>query len=159
MHSEIGKIYGDRVRVRACGLCWRDSNSLLLINHKRLTKGDFWAPPGGGVEFGQTCPEALKREFEEETGLIVKVGKFLFVSEFIRPPLHAVELFFDVTIEGGELRKGFDPEMTAQHQIIEDIRFVPFENILRMPREERHGILSHFDSAGALKNARGYFTS
>src|SRR6478735_2451882 len=91
--SEITQKYGNRVRLRACGLCWR-GNALLMVNHKFLTSGDFWAPPGGGVEFGQPSQEALAREFKEETNVTIAAGSLLFTCEFIKPPLHAVELFF-----------------------------------------------------------------
>jgi len=33
--------------------------------------------PGGHVEFGESAPEALRREMKEETGADVKVGEFL----------------------------------------------------------------------------------
>jgi 8-oxo-dGTP diphosphatase len=114
---EIAEIYGNKVRIRVCGLCWQD-DSLLLVMH-RMTSGNFWGPPGGGVEFGELLENALKREILEETGLQVDIGKFLFGCEFIKHPLHAVELFFEVKKTGGMLKKGDDPEF----QIIEKVQF------------------------------------
>ena len=103
MTPEIAEIYGNRVRIRVCGLCWQEG-SLLLIKHKMGPEG-FWAPPGGGLEYGESLEDTLRREFLEETGLDVVSEKFLFGCEFIKPPLHAVELFFNVRIVGGKLKK------------------------------------------------------
>jgi 8-oxo-dGTP diphosphatase len=36
-----------------------------------------WEFPGGKVDFNETPQEAIKREFEEETGTIIKVKKLL----------------------------------------------------------------------------------
>src|SRR5688572_14409935 len=107
--KEIAKKYGNRVRIRACGLCWKD-NSLLMVNHKGLTEGDFWAPPGGGVEFGQHATDALIREFEEETSIAIRPGNLLFTVEFMKPPLHAIELFFEAIHLHGDPITGIDPE-------------------------------------------------
>src|SRR5258706_6221691 len=102
MDQEISTLYGQRVRVRTCGLCWKN-NHLLMVNHSSINDKNFWAPPGGGVEFGETAIEALVREFTEETAITVKVGEFKFVSEFLKEPLHAIELFFEVFYESGEV--------------------------------------------------------
>src|SRR5688572_17010203 len=104
MESEIAKIYGNRLRVRVCGICW-ENDRLLLVNHQ-MPNGDFWAPPGGGLEFGEEAADALKREFKEEANLDIDVGSYLFGCEFIRQPLHAIELFFDVKAVGGLLKTG-----------------------------------------------------
>src|SRR5687767_8644102 len=101
MDAELAKIYGNKVRVRACGICWKDDR-LLLVNHKGITSSDFWAPPGGGVDFEESIETTLKKEFEEETGLIIKPGDFLFGCELIQKPIHAVELFFETQITGGD---------------------------------------------------------
>ena len=70
---------------------------MLLVNHHSLNKGnDFWAPPGGGMDFGQSAEENLQREFLEDTGLKVDVEKFLCIHEYLKAPLHAIELIFKV---------------------------------------------------------------
>ena len=110
MNPEIAEVYGNKVRIRVCGLCWK-GESVLMVKHKFGEK-DFWAPPGGGVEFGESIHSALKREFLEETGLQVNVQKFLFGCEFVKASLHAIELFFEVEWVSGELIKGDDPELS-----------------------------------------------
>jgi 8-oxo-dGTP diphosphatase len=101
--------------------------------------GEFWSPPGGGLEFGETIEDCLKREFLEETNTIISVGKFLTIREFMKPPLHAIELFYEVKIKSGIVQKGFDPEM--EEQIIKDIQWISFEEILAKTETDFHEIL------------------
>jgi ADP-ribose pyrophosphatase YjhB (NUDIX family) len=111
-----------------------------LINHTGLNESDeFWSPPGGGLQFGETIEECLKREFLEETNTVVSVGKFLKIREFIEPPLHAIELYYEVIIESGNVEKGFDPEMGEQ--IIKDIQWLNFEEVLRKGEGNFSGVL------------------
>ncbi|MGD1843339.1 MAG: NUDIX domain-containing protein, partial [Thermonemataceae bacterium] len=106
--EEILARFGNQLRVRVCGICVQD-NQLLLVKHQGLQQGYLWAPPGGGMQFGESAETCLVREFEEETGLQIAVEQFLFVHEFLRPPLHGIELFFTVTVKQGTLRIGYDP--------------------------------------------------
>jgi len=152
MDAEITKIYGKRLRVRVCGLCW-DSDKLLLVNHKSLNNTNFWAPPGGGVEFGETLEIGLKREFLEETGIEIGSLKFAFGCEFIKDPLHAIELFFSVNRTGGELISGYDPEF----QVIQDVKFVSDDEIQRIPADELHGIFRIARSASNLNLLSGFY--
>lgn len=156
MYPEIGKIYGNRVRIRACGICWEE-DKLLMVNHIGLTEGNFWAPPGGGVNFGDTVPGTLEREIGEETGLSVSVGPFLCVCEFLKAPLHAVELFFEVFVTGGTIKTGYDPELPPGGQIISAVTFMPFDAIRRLKKEERHALFEIFDTPESLKKATGYW--
>jgi 8-oxo-dGTP diphosphatase len=152
MEREIGKIYGNKIRVRVCGLCWRN-DQLLLVNHKGITATDFWAPPGGGLVFGEPVEACLKKEFMEETGLDISAGPFLFGCEFIQKPLHAIELFFNVSVKGGALKKGNDPELP----IITEVRFVSPSGLAKIPPGALHGIFSLVQTVEELKTLTGFF--
>jgi 8-oxo-dGTP diphosphatase len=130
----INQIYGNRLRVRACGICFRE-DKILLVEHCGMNESNsFWCSPGGGVEFGETAEECLIREFEEETGLDIAVKKLLFVNEFIKSPLHAVELFFDVEVIGGDLKIGSDPELN----IIKNVKWLSLKEISAIPEKQKH---------------------
>ena len=144
--KEVARLYGNRLRVRVCGICI-ENDQILLLSHRGIGNTDtFWCPPGGGVQFEETTHEALQREFIEETGLEVTIGDLLFVNEFMKPPLHALELFFEVKITGGRLRLGIDPEMTADSQIIQEVRWMYFEEIKKYPTDEVHSLFEYCDS-------------
>jgi 8-oxo-dGTP diphosphatase len=156
MDPEIVKIYGNRLRTRVCGICWNADGALLMVNHKMDVNRHFWAPPGGGLEYGYTAAEALIREFKEETGLSIKVGKLLFTCEVLKQPIHAIELFFEINNATGKVQPGIDPEMSLEKQIIEDARFMPFTEIMMLPEQERHGIFNLAQSAAEFNNLSGY---
>ena len=157
MNEDIKSIYGNRIRVRACGIAIRD-NAILLVKHEGIgRKNVLWAPPGGGVEPGESSQEALKREFFEETGLDVEVGDFIFINEFIEKPLHAIELFFQVNIPDEVPQLGADPEMTHEKQILKEIKFVTFQELAVMDNEILHNALHYVDGPESLLNMYGYF--
>jgi 8-oxo-dGTP diphosphatase len=131
--SAVHRTYGNQLRVRVCGICVQE-DKILLINHSGMNEsGEFWSPPGGGLQFGETIEDCLKREFLEETNTIISVGKFLKVNEFLEPPLHAIELFYEVKIVAGEMQVGFDPEM--EQQIIKEVKWLNFKEILQKEEE------------------------
>ena len=149
--------YGKKLRIRVCGICI-DENKILLVRHQMGQKNDtFWSPPGGGMVYGQSAEQNLKREFLEETGLTIDVDRFLFIHEFLAPPLHAVELFFEVRITGGELKVGIDPEMSTADQIIREVRFVDFGEITRSEKKHYHNIFTMADSDEKILQLKGYY--
>ena len=152
MHEEIAKIYGERLRIRVCGLLF-DDEQLLLVNHHGLNTGDFWAPPGGGIEYGEPIDLALTREFVEETGLSIAVHQFAFGCELIREPLHAIELFFWVQRTGGHLIPGHDPEV----QIISGSRFFHPGDLQTMDTATLHGILQIARSKQDFQQLTGFY--
>lgn len=156
MPETIQNVYGNKVRTRICGVCI-DHDAILMVNHKGLSNGSFWAPPGGAIEYNESCHQALEREFKEETNLSVSVQEFLFVCEFIESPLHAIELFFEVKLLGGELKRGEDPEMNSADQIITDVQFFPWQKIREMPAKELHGIFKYAPDPCEIRDLRGYF--
>lgn len=56
----------------------KNRNKVLLC--KNLKKGHYFLP-GGHIEFDENVRDALKREFYEETGLSLKISKFLGILE------------------------------------------------------------------------------
>lgn len=155
--SEIIANFGHQLRVRVSGICFFE-DKILLVKHLHLGKGEYlWAPPGGGLHFGESAEDCLKREFWEETGLIIKVEKFLFIHEFLAPPLHAVELFFAVKIVSGELKTGFDPEMSQKSQIIQDVDFLDWENICQENPLHLHAIFGKVQQLSDILQLKGYF--
>ncbi|MEP0547137.1 MAG: NUDIX hydrolase [Rhodothermales bacterium] len=168
--SHITEAYGNRVRVRVGGLLFDDEaapSSVLLVEHAAMhtnANGEappFWIAPGGGVDFGEALPEALRREVEEETGLRVHVGPLRYVLDFIRPPLHAVSFYFHCTIDGGTLRTGADPEL-GERQLIRSVDYVSFERLPglniypkgfaeRLPADARTGFPNGITYLGTLR--------
>ncbi|MBX9852798.1 MAG: NUDIX domain-containing protein [Cytophagaceae bacterium] len=157
LQKEIEKTFGNRLRLRVCGICIEQNKILLIKHHSLGEKGILWAPPGGGVSFGENAETSLMREFKEETGLDVRVSKFLFVHEFLNKPLHALELFFEVKITGGKMSKGSDPEMSKENQIIHDLKYFSFSEIKKEDPAIFHNILNLASDNGELLALNGYF--
>lgn len=156
MEQEILASFGNRLRVRVCGVCIKEGK-ILLIKHINIGEaGYLWSPPGGGLKFGETVEACLKREFLEETHLSIKVEKFLFVHEFLEPPLHAIELFFQVSISEGTLKLGKDPEMQENKQILEEVAFCSIEKILSEPKDCLHQVLRQISSFEELLKCTGF---
>lgn len=155
MASEVQQYYGNKIRVRVCGLCIVDEK-ILLINHSGITKTNFWSPPGGGLNFEESAEACLKREFWEETGLQVEVKDFLFACEFIKAPLHAVELFFSVRAITNQLKTGGDPE-PGSPSIIEETKFLSWAEVANIPSNELHGIFRFVDRPENVDKLRGFF--
>ena len=148
--------FGNRLRTRVCGVCVKDQK-ILMVKHAGLGKTHLWAPPGGGVKYAESLEIALKREFLEETGLEIKIEKYLFTHEFLTPPLHAIELFFKVKIIGGELKIGIDPEM-KEEQIIEQVSFQAYDLLMSDLKENLHPAMRNIKSLEELLNMTGLYT-
>ncbi len=157
MQGEIKKTYGEKLRVRVCGVCIK-GDQILLVKHRHLGKsGTLWAPPGGGMEYGEDAHSALVREFKEETGLDIAVDQFLFVHEYLDLPLHGMELFFSVKIIGGELELGKDPEFEHTAQLLSDVSFQNLKKLQLADNESLHYVLQNAKDLETLINQKGYF--
>lgn len=153
MHQEAVNLYGNHLRVRVCGI-YIEKNKILLVKHHALQEdGFFWAPPGGGLQFGETIDSALTREFIEETGFTVEKGKLITVTEYLNLPLHAVELFFEVKVIHGELIQGKDPEISADNQLISEVKMLSLLEIEYLQKElsPKHRFHKVIDDIQALK--------
>lgn len=59
--------------------------------------GDWWCLPGGTVDAGEALEASLEREMYEETAITPKVGKLLYVHQFMFKDKEQLEFFFHVT--------------------------------------------------------------
>ncbi|MCF2444208.1 NUDIX hydrolase [Dyadobacter sp. CY345] len=155
----LQNLYGNKLRVRVCGICIQD-DQILLVRHNFVgSENIFWSPPGGGMEFGESAPAVVAREFFEETGLVVEVGQMLFVNELILPPLHAVEIFFHVEIVSGSLTKGFDPEFSAENQILQEVSYLTMKEVKQLPENHVHNVFQKCKTLEDLLLLQGYMTN
>jgi len=129
-----------RARVRAAAII-RKNDDVLLVRHTKdgMT---YWLLPGGGVKFGETVEEALRREVKEETGLEVSVKELVLAHDSIPPDIHRhiINLYFTADLKGGELVCGSDPRLS-------EARFVPITELKELSfvpdvREQIAGILN-----------------
>ncbi|WP_299821659.1 NUDIX hydrolase [uncultured Pontibacter sp.] len=149
--------YAEKLRVRVCGICIKNDKLLLVQHDHTIGNKALWAPPGGGLHYGETMQQCLKREVLEETGLQVEVNRFLFMNEFLQPPLHALEFFFEVSITAGEPVTGTDPEAPADQQLIKQVKWLPIKEILAIPLQDKHKVLQYLISLDDLLGQDHYF--
>lgn len=87
-----------RFNLRAAAIAIRDGHVLI----HRATFQDFWSLPGGRVEWGESCEQAVTREMEEELGVPGEVAHLLFVRESFfsdqRKRFHELGYYFRVSL-------------------------------------------------------------
>lgn len=106
-------------RLGAYGILFDEQGRVLMGSDPNMGFG--WNLPGGGVNKDETLEQGLVREFEEETGLQVRVGRPVANEDSfcIMPtgrPIHGVLHYYLVEVVGGELLpegNGFDTSRVA----------------------------------------------
>ena len=85
---------------------------IVLIKRKNEPFKEYYALPGGIVEYGERVEDAAVREVKEETGLECRVKKLVGVySDPNRDPRgHFVSICFLMEVIGGELKASSDAE-------------------------------------------------
>ncbi len=110
------------VRVRVSAII-SDDGRVLLVAHRKDDEV-YWLLPGGGVIFGESLEDALKRELEEELNISVAVQDLAFICDSIDPSgnRHILNISFHCTYTGGEFILGKDRRL-------HDFRFFPKDEI------------------------------
>jgi mutator protein MutT len=73
-------------RIRVAALIIKDGK-ILLVEHEKGGRR-YWLLPGGGVEYGESVEEALKRELQEEVGIEIAVHELLWLVDSIPADRH-----------------------------------------------------------------------
>ena len=114
-------------KVRVTGILIESNEILLLRQNVAKSMSREWSLPGGALETGETLEQCLIREMKEETGLDVLVGDLLYVCDRMQDDNHVVQISFLVERNGGQLRRGSEPEVGANK--IQDVRMVPVRKL------------------------------
>ena len=77
----------DYIGVGVGAIILNDQDQLFLSQRGPLSRNErgLWEFPGGSVEFGEKLADALKREMQEEFGMLIEVGPLLDISDHILP--------------------------------------------------------------------------
>lgn len=67
---------------------------LLLVSH--VPDKSRYTLPGGHLENKENPLECMEREVVEELGINPKIGRLLYVHNFVRPESHDIEFFFEI---------------------------------------------------------------
>jgi 8-oxo-dGTP diphosphatase len=107
----------DRPSVGVGAVLIHEGRVLLIRRGKEPLRGR-WVVPGGTVELGETLEQALVREIEEETGLLVRPRQVVAVFDRIqrvadRVDYHYVIVDYLCDYVAGEARAGSDAEAVA----------------------------------------------
>jgi ADP-ribose pyrophosphatase YjhB (NUDIX family) len=129
----------ERQRIAAYGVVRDDGGRLLLARAAPfLTVRGRWFLPGGGVHHGENPPDSLRREIEEESSLVVKVGPLLDVLSDLRTipdgiSLHTVRLIYQVDSWEGTLRPEADGTTDAVGWFtLEEVRTMPLARYVEL---------------------------
>ena len=119
-----------QINIRCRGIILHEGK-LLVVKH--AGGRDFYALPGGHLDFGEDPKECMKRELIEELGIAPDIGKLLYVHTFIQnDDKQTIEFFFEITNDADYLLHA-EKEKTHAHEIDEcvwiectsDVRILP----------------------------------
>lgn len=110
-------------------------NGEILLVKQRLSEKRGWSLPGGRLEQGESLASGLCREMQEETGLLVRPVKLLYLCDSARSGFRLVHISFLLERIGGALTL---PTNEFDQNPISDVRFVP------LARLEEYGFSSRF---------------
>jgi 8-oxo-dGTP diphosphatase len=99
-------------RIAAYGLVTDNDRLLLCRLSDQVPEAGRWTLPGGGIEFGEHPEEAMVREVEEETGLIVAPVSLAGINSFTHDvpdrAFHGIRIIYLAKPIGGALRNEKD---------------------------------------------------
>ncbi len=105
---------------------------LLVVKHPHDTS--FAALPGGHLEWGEDIKECLQREIIEELGVSPKIGRLLYINNYLDGDRkQEVQFFFEVT-NSHEYKNIENISRTHAYEIAEVLWIEPTDTIRILPK-------------------------
>ena len=131
---------------------------VLLVGNDYGGPDLVWSLPGGRLEPGEQCPEALVREVQEETGLVIQPGEFLYVmdSRSEQDHRHYLTCVFEGHLVSAPT--SLPAVSSAQDVAVKAVRWVLFEDVAGIigSRSLGEGLINYL-YYGAAKLPRRYW--
>ena len=112
--SESAEITDVKLARVAGGIVWREgsSGSRIALVHRR--KRDDWSLPKGRVDAGESWQDAARREIAEETGCLVRLGRFAGAKLYLHRPEPKLVLYWHARLVlAGPLSSGDEVDQVA----------------------------------------------
>ena len=104
------------IRPVVLGIAKKDNKLLVSEGYDKIKKQFFYRCLGGGIEFGETSEDALKREFKEELGIDIEIEEYCGIAEniftFQGKKAHEIVLLYNVKIK--------DEDYQEKYRMIDD---------------------------------------
>ena len=104
------------IRPVVLGIAKKDNKLLVSEGYDKVKKQFFYRCLGGGIEFGETSEDALKREFKEELGIDIEIEEYCGIAEniftFQGKKAHEIVLLYNVKIK--------DEDYQEKYRMIDD---------------------------------------
>ena len=109
-------MFGFKKFVIRCRAVIIHDGKMLVVRHP---KANFLTLPGGHLEWGEDVKESLSREIIEELGIAPKIGRLLYINNFVDSRnKQSVEFFFEI-LNSHEYKNIENITRTHAHEIAE----------------------------------------
>ncbi len=127
-------------RTNVRGVVCDDDGLIFAVKHRDHhdgTESQYWATLGGGLDPHETLHDGLVRESVEEVGIVPKIGRLLFIQQFIAyhrdgHTTEKMELFFHVE-NTEDYKRPIDLSSTTHGHELFRVGFVPPHDSFILP--------------------------
>jgi ADP-ribose pyrophosphatase YjhB (NUDIX family) len=125
-------MHDQKIKVRCRGVILHEGK-LLMVRHNGGR--DFFAFPGGHLDFGEDPKECIARELVEELGIIPVVGRLLYVHSLIQDEeKQSIEFFFEI-LNGADYIHHEEKVKSHAHEIAETAWIGKEDEVRILPEE------------------------
>lgn len=142
-------------RINARGIIASEKGHIFAVKHHdghtTRNETDYWAIPGGGLDAKESLENGLVRELQEELGVTARIGRLLFMQQFIfshrdGTQSEQMEFFFHVT-NTTDFENGIDLTATSHgHELARAAFINPATNYLLPQFLQEIDVKNHIDA-------------